>query len=483
MDNKKELLKQIPKIDEVLRDQRLFVLLKSTARDLVVESVRDVIDEFRGQILKWQENEPLTLNYDSMIDRIVAKINNKKQKSLRPVINGTGTILHTNLGRARLSMETCKSVAEAAASYSTLEYDLNLGARGSRHNHIEKLINKITGTEAAMAVNNNAAAVLLCLSSLANGKDVIVSRGELVEIGGSFRIPEIMKQGGANLTEVGTTNKTTIEDYRNAILDDRTGVLLKVHTSNYKIMGFTAEASLKELVQLGNETGIPVVYDIGSGLMVNLQQYGVDEPTVLESLKSGIDVILFSGDKLLGGPQAGIIAGKKKYIDKLKKHPLARVVRLDKMTLAALEATFREYLDMEKVKETIPTLSMITISIEDIRNKAERLAIMIERSTEAFIVKVVESLDQIGGGSTPNLFMPGYAVSIKGKDIPLDWIERNLRRYEVPIIVRINHDQILINLRTVNEDELEKVVEALIYVGQKPFHRESKFLDGGNEDA
>ncbi|HWQ78405.1 MAG TPA: L-seryl-tRNA(Sec) selenium transferase [Anaerovoracaceae bacterium] len=465
MDNKKELLKQIPKIDEVLKDQRLSLFFENTARELVVDAVREIMEDIREGILKLQENETLFMDRDDIVERIVARINRKRQKSLRPVINATGTILHTNLGRAKLSEEACRRVTEVSANYSTLEFNLHDGSRGSRHEHIEKLIRKITGAEAAMAVNNNAAAVFLCLSALAAGKDVIVSRGELVEIGGSFRIPEIMEQSGARLVEVGTTNKTRIDDYRKALAEGETGALLKVHTSNYKIMGFTSEASLPELAELGKEAGIPVIYDLGSGLMVNLQQFGVDEPTVLSSLKTGIDVIMFSGDKLLGGPQAGIIAGKKEYIERMKKHPLARVLRLDKMSLAALEATFREYLDLEKAKTTVPVLSMITVTPEEMRRRAELLASKIEKKTQGFYVKVVETETQIGGGSTPNLYLPDYAVAIKGKNVTLDRIERDLRKYEVPVIVRIKNDQILIDMRTVSEAELETIAEALTSMG------------------
>lgn len=488
MDKKKELLKQLPKIDEVLKDQRLLVFFDNAPRSLVVDTVREVIDEYRDRILKWQENAPLILKYDKIVDRITERINAKSQKSLRRVINATGTILHTNLGRARLSDETCHSAAEAAANYSTLEYDINRGVRGSRHDHVENLITRITGTEAAMVVNNNAAAVLLCLSALAKDKDVIVSRGELVEIGGSFRIPEIMEQGGANLVEVGTTNKTRISDYRNAVIKGQTGILLKVHTSNFKITGFTAEASLTELVELGKETEIPVVYDIGSGLMVSLKKFGVDEPTVPDSIKTGIDVILFSGDKLLGGPQAGIIAGKKDLIDRMKKHPLARVVRIDKMTLSALEVTFREYLDPEKAMKSIPVLSMITVSSDELRNKADRLAEMIRQRTDNCDISVIKTEDQIGGGSTPDLLLPGYAVSVTGKGFSPDKIERGLRGYETPVIIRINNDQVLISTRTVKEDELDFVAEALSYAVKNTLTPycgvlSDRVSDGGDGDA
>ena len=465
--DKQELLKRIPKVDEVLKDQRLFVFFGDTPRELVVESVREAVDELRKELLDWDGGDPPVINMDNLIDDVVKKVRGKKQKSLRRVINGTGTILHTNLGRARMSEEAGRNVLEAAMNYSTLEYDLKRGARGSRHDHIEKLIAKIVGTEGAMVVNNNASAVLLCLSALAKGKEVIVSRGELVEIGGSFRIPEIMELGGAYLREVGTTNKTKLDDYRSAIDKEKTGALLKVHTSNYKIMGFTAEVSLSELSALGQEWGIPVVYDLGSGLMADLQQYGIDEPTVPEGIRNGADVVTFSGDKLLGGPQAGIIIGKKQYIDSMKKHPLARAVRVDKMTIAALEATFREYFDMEKAKEKVPVLSMITVSMDEMRTKAILLAEQVRRATEAFEIEVIKSEGQIGGGSTPNQFLVGYAVSVVGKKVSADRIERDLRAYEVPVIVRINQDRVLIDMRTVTRDEIDMVARALIACGEK----------------
>ena len=484
MDNKKELLRQIPKIDEVLKDQRLSLFFENTAREVVTDSVREVMEELREQILKLGESETLPLVRDRIVDQIVARINRKKQKSLRHVINATGTILHTNLGRAKLSAEACRSVREAAANYSTLEYNLDEGIRGSRHDHIEALLKKITGAEAAIAVNNNAAAVLLCLSALTTGKDVIVSRGELVEIGGSFRVPEIMEQSGARLLEVGTTNKTRIEDYKKALAEGSTGALLKVHTSNYRIVGFTSEASLAELAELGREAGVPVIYDLGSGLMVDLQQYGVDEPTVPNSLKTGVDVILFSGDKLLGGPQAGIIAGKKQYIEQMKKHPLARALRLDKMTLAALEETFRAYLDIEKAKKTVPVLAMITMEPEIMRERAELLASKIAEKIRCFTVGVVETESQIGGGSTPNLYLPDYAAAIKGKEIPVDRIERYLRKYEIPVIARIKNDQLLLDMRTVAEEELDTIVEALIFAEQKAIRPDGNGeLTGGRQDA
>ncbi|PKM84563.1 MAG: L-seryl-tRNA(Sec) selenium transferase [Firmicutes bacterium HGW-Firmicutes-11] len=461
MDNKQELLKQLPKIDEVLKDQRLFVFFEDNPRELVVEAVREEIDSLRSRILSGELFADGSLFRDESMERIKNKIKDKSKNSLRRVINATGTIVHTNLGRANLSEAACHGIAEAAASYSTLEYDVERGKRGSRHDHVEKIIQKLTGAEAAIAVNNNAAAVLLCLTALATNKEVIVSRGELVEIGGSFRIPDIMEQGGAKLREVGTTNKTKIADYRKAITDGETGMLLKVHTSNYKIIGFTAEASLQELRELGNQYGIPVVHDLGSGLMIRLNEFGIDEPTVMSSLDAGADLVLFSGDKLLGGPQAGIAVGKKEYIDRMKHHPLARALRLDKLSLAALEATFREYIDPERAKMNIPVLSMITSSQEDMRGKAESLKSMILARTDRFFVSVEETEGQIGGGSTPNQFLPGISLSIKADGMSPDQIERRLRAADPPIISRINKDNVLLDMRTVYTAELPEIASAL----------------------
>lgn len=467
MDNKQELLKQLPKIDEVLKDQRLFVFFEDNPRELVVEAVREEIDGLRSRILSGEPFGDGGLFREESMDRIKNKIKDKSANSLRRVINATGTIVHTNLGRANLSESACRRVAETAASYSTLEYDVARGKRGSRHDHIEKMIRRLTGAEAAIAVNNNAAAVLLCLSALAKNKNVIVSRGELVEIGGSFRIPEIMEQGGAKLREVGTTNKTKIADYRKAIEDGEAGMLLKVHTSNYKIIGFTAEASLEELKELGQEHGIPVVHDLGSGLMIGLAEFGIDEPTVKASLDAGADLVLFSGDKLLGGPQAGIVVGKKEYVDRMKHHPLARALRLDKLTLAALEATFREYIDPERAKANIPVLSMITSSQEEMQRKAESLKDMILARTDRFLVNIEETEGQIGGGSTPNLFLPGVSVSIKADGMSPDHIERSLRAADPPVISRINKDNVLLDMRTVYVSELPEIASALLGISEK----------------
>ena len=461
MGERQELLRKIPKIDEVLQDERLIFFMEKTPRSVVVEAVRQQINELRNGILQGSIEEATGVN--EIVEGALKQIKLRKKRSLRRVINATGIVLHTNLGRANLSDTAIEGVCEAAAHYSTLEYDLKKGARGLRHDHVEKIIAKITGAEAAMVVNNNAAATMLCLSAMAFGKEVITSRGELVEIGGSFRIPEIMEQSGAHLKEVGTTNKTKPSDYRNAYDPEKTGALMKVHTSNYRILGFTQEVTLKEMVDLGKEMNLPVIYDMGSGLMADLTRYGVDEPTVLDAVNDGADVVLFSGDKLLGGPQGGILIGKKEYIDRMKKHPLARAFRVDKMTLAAMEATFFEYLDMENAKKTIPVLQMITVSGEELQNKADRLIEAIKVRTDAFTLGSEPCKDQVGGGSAPTVRLNGIAVSIASDTVPAERLERLFRRAETPVIVRVAHDKVLLSVRTIKEEEIETAASAVLF--------------------
>lgn len=461
MDNRQLLLRGLPKIDELLLDEQLVFFMESTPRSVVVDAAREIIDELRREILSGERED--TPEKDELIAEICDRITGKKKRNLRTLINATGVVLHTNLGRSNLCRAAVESVTAVADSYSNLEYDLKKGARGLRHDHVEKIIAKITGAEAAMVVNNNAAATMLCLSAMAFGKEVITSRGELVEIGGSFRIPEIMEQSGAHLKEVGTTNKTKPSDYRNAYDPEKTGALMKVHTSNYRILGFTQEVTLKEMVDLGKEMNLPVIYDMGSGLMADLTHYGVDEPTVLDAVNDGADVVLFSGDKLLGGPQGGILIGKKEYIDRMKKHPLARAFRVDKMTLAAMEATFFEYLDMENAKKTIPVLQMITVSGEELQNKADRLIEAIKVRTDAFTLGSEPCKDQVGGGSAPTVRLNGIAVSIASDTVPAERLERLFRRAETPVIVRVAHDKVLLSVRTIKEEEIETAASAVLF--------------------
>lgn len=464
MENRQSLLRGLPKIDELLLDEQLVFFMETTPRSVVVDAAREIIDRMRKEILAGTLDE--IPEKEELISEICETITGKKKKNLRTLVNATGVVLHTNLGRANLCHSAVESVLSVADSYSNLEYDVKKGARGSRHDHVEKIITKITGAEAAMVVNNNAAATMLCLSAMAEGKEVITSRGELVEIGGSFRIPDIMEQSGAHLKEVGTTNKTKPSDYRNAYDPEKTGAFMKVHTSNYRIVGFTQEVTLKEMVELGKEYGLPVIYDMGSGLMTDLSRYGVDEPTVIDALNDGADVVLFSGDKLLGGPQGGILIGKKEYIDKMKKHPLARAFRVDKMTLAAMEATFFEYLDMDTAKKTIPVLQMITTSQEELTERAYALVAAIRNVTDAFHLDVVSCKDQIGGGSAPTVRLNGSAVSVSSDSVPAEKLERLMRKAETPVIVRVAHDELILSVRTIRESELDTVAAALAFAAQ-----------------
>ena len=462
-----KLLRKLPKVDELLMDERVAEASCNLLREQVVDVIRTVIETVRREIINSDEElDENCVSYDLVADKVIEAVRHSHVKSLRRVINGTGVVLHTNLGRAKLSKSAMDAVAEVADKYSTLEYDPVKGGRGSRHVHVEKIIEKITGAEAAMVVNNNAAATTICLAALGRGKEMIISRGELVEIGGSFRIPEIMEESGAHLAEVGTTNKVKLSDYKNKI-NENTGAIMKVHTSNYKIIGFTEEVPLKELVKLGREENLPVIYDMGSGLMINLRDYGIEEPTVREAMADGADIILFSGDKLLGGPQGGVIIGKKKYIDMMKSHPLARILRVDKMTLSAMEATFKEYYDDENAKEKIPVLSMLTRSEEKLKTDAEKLLEMIKKEAPALDAKVEATEDVVGGGSAPATVLKGYSVSVQWNEASSQEIERRLRMDALPIIVRINHDKVLFDVRTIAEDEYRIIADRLKRITEK----------------
>lgn len=463
--NRNEILRRIPKIDEVLKDSTLTDYINAEGREVVVNAARSVIDDMRKEILAIRDDaadmfDTARLTAESVRDAVIRQIQSSGRNHLYPVINATGTILHTNLGRAPLCEEAVENVTAVSRGYSNLEYNVRAGKRGSRHNIISDILCELTGAEDAMMVNNNASATMIVLSSMAEGREVIVSRGELVEIGGAFRIPDIMEQSGATLREVGTTNKTKPSDYVNAIDPERTGALMKVHTSNYRIMGFTEEASLSDLVRIGKEHDLPVIFDMGNGLMVDLQAYGLDEPNVPASLATGIDVMLFSGDKLLGGPQGGIIVGKKKYIEKMKKHPLARALRVDKMTFAAMEETLKKYRDTETAKRDIPVLRMITESQDSMRSRAEELTARIRECSDDVEAEVVEVKDQIGGGSAPMVYLPGFAVSVRSDLMTTAALETALRMNDVPVIARIHDDRLLLCVRTIQESETGTVAEA-----------------------
>lgn len=458
MKSKKELLSSLPKVDSILMDEKITDIEK-IPRNLIVEAIREIIDEFRDGVLKEIIKD---YTYEDIIEKVLLRINEKNSPHFKRVINATGTVLHTNLGRAVLAKAALEAVISISEGYNNLEFDLDKGVRGSRYSHVEDLICKITGAEAAVVVNNNAAAVMLVLSTLSKDKEAIVSRGQLVEIGGSFRIPSVMEQSGAKLVEVGTTNRTHLFDYERAITDN-TGVILKVHQSNYKILGFTEEVEIEELVNLGKISNIPVVEDIGSGVFIDVTKYGLKyEPTVQNSINKGIDIVTFSGDKMLGGPQAGIIAGKKKYIDMMKKNQLTRALRIDKLTLAALEATLRIYLDEEQAIRQIPGLAMLTKSQELLKKDAYRLAKMFRSNLGPMVkVEVLEDYSQVGGGAMPLESMDTYVVALTPNTISLDKLEGNLRKYKTPIIVRINKDKMIFDVRTIFVEEYKVIVQAL----------------------
>ncbi len=452
---RQEILRGIPKVDELMQQEAILALREELPTAAVRAAVREELDGLRQAILA---GDVCVLPEEaSLCEAICRRAREDALPSLRPVINGTGVVLHTNLGRACLSQRAADAVTAVARGYSTLEYDLAKGQRGSRHDHIETLVCQVTGAEAAMVVNNNAAAVLLILSALGKGGEVITSRGELVEIGGSFRIPEIMVQCGCTLREVGATNKTHLRDYENAI-GPETRALLKVHTSNFKIMGFSQSVPLDELVALGREKGLPVIEDLGSGSLVDLEQFGIhDEPTVQQSVKAGVDIISFSGDKLLGGPQAGIILGKAEYIRQLKRHPLARAMRVDKMTIAALRETLYAYTDEALACREIPVLAMLGAKSHQLREKAGVLCAMLQE--QGVKAQVVPTQDQVGGGSVPTQLLDAWAVAIDPGQMTVDQLEEKLRLRPLPIIGRITHEQYILDVRTLMERDFAYIAQ------------------------
>jgi len=461
----KELLRKLPAVDEVLKEQRTQQWLEKHPRVLVLEAVRRALDERRTAILQAADKDAgqkaeQSLSLPEILDHAEAILGELSEPSLRPLINATGVVVHTNLGRSILSDKAIQRIVEVSRSYSNLEYDIRAGERGKRYAHIEDILIRLTGVEAATGVNNNAAAVLLCLNTLARGKEVIVSRGELVEIGGSFRVPEVMERSGAKLREVGATNKTHLKDYEKAI-NENTGLLLKVHTSNYKIVGFTKEVTPAELSVLGKKRNIPVMWDLGSGSFVDLASYGVgDEPTVKQAAAAGVDVLTFSGDKLLGGPQAGLILGKKAYLDPIRSNPLARALRIDKLTLASLEATLTQYLDEEKAVREIPTLWMLTQPLEEIERKARILARGFA-GLSGLSVSLQDEMSQTGGGALPTGILPTKAVSLSHKSLSANQIESRLRLGKPHVITRIKEGMVLFDPRTLNDEEIGKIVEAM----------------------
>ena len=457
----KDVLRKLPAVDELLKDARVRAWLGTHPRLLVLEALRTAIDRKREQVLKAAGQDAPDLSPAAVLASAEAILIQLSEPSLRPLINATGVVVHTNLGRSILSEAAIERILEVNRSYSNLEYDIAAGEGGKRYSHIEGVLSRLTGCEAATAVNNNAAAVLLCLNTLARGKEVVVSRGELVEIGGSFRVPEVMERSGAILREVGSTNKTHLKDYQKAI-NENTGLLLKVHTSNYKIVGFTKEVSPKELADLGRKHKVPVMWDLGSGSFLDLASYGVgDEPTVKEAMDAGVDILTFSGDKLLGGPQAGMVLGKKQYLDPIRSNPLARALRIDKMTLAALEATLTQYLDMEKASREIPTLWMLTQPISEIQRKADLLAAGLSNLGEGLKVALQEDHSQTGGGALPTGKLPTKVVAVSHRTLSANQLESRLRRGKPAVITRIKEGMVLFDPRTLNDSEIGRIVGAV----------------------
>lgn len=460
MNKKINLFSQLPKVDEIISEiKKKTDLFQDIPRKIIVEAIREEINNLRKDISEGLLNvEDLNTRVQEMPQIVSTKAQNKVEFKLKKVINATGVVIHTNLGRSLINKKVMENVSEVVTNYSNLEFELNTGQRGSRYSHLIDIIKRVTGAEDAIVVNNNAAAVMLVLSSISKNKEVVVSRGELVEIGGSFRVPDVMEQSGAKLVGVGTTNKTHLWDYETAIGED-TSAFLKVHTSNYRILGFTSGVNLEDLVSLGSKHNIPVIEDIGSGVLVDLSKYGLDyEPTVQESIEAGIDILTFSGDKLLGGPQAGIIVGKKKYIDVMKKNPLNRAVRVDKFTIATLEATLKLYLNEKEAIREIPTLRMITMPMEELEKKGEILTELIEDNTDELIsIKLVDEFSQVGGGSMPLEEIPTKAIVISLNDGNISKLEKKLRELDIPIITRIYKEKMYLDLRTIMEDDFNIV--------------------------
>ena len=459
--NKNLLYRSIPKVDVLLENQAIQEMIERYSRDSVMEAIRAEMDDLRAFIGGCDEEDKAQEQIALLVSHIGDAVEKMHTPNMKKVINGTGTILHTNLGRAPISREHMRKAFDIVTGYSNLEYNLEKGRRGERYSHFEKLLCKITGAEAAMAVNNNASSVLLILSSLAKGGEVIVSRGELIEIGGKFRIPDVMTQSGATLVEVGTTNKTHVSDYEENISEE-TKALLKVHTSNYKIVGFTESVGIDELMPIAKEHDIPVIEDLGSGVLIDLSKYGLTyEPTVQESVAKGADVVCFSGDKLFGGPQAGIIVGKKKYIDMMKKNQLTRALRIDKFTAAALELVLQEYLSEEQAVQHIPVLRMITEPLDEVARRARSLARTIRSTDIPAKVDVVSCESQIGGGSLPMERIPSMAVAIRPKHESVAALEDQMRHLAVPMIPRTVNDTIMLDVRTIETEDFKLIAAEL----------------------
>jgi L-seryl-tRNA(Ser) seleniumtransferase len=453
-----QVLRKIPSVDEILSRPEITHLLESYPRTVVVEAIRKGLGRLRQELLHQKEIsefEESLFSFERLFPLFQKEIDLQVRPRLRRVINATGVVIHTNLGRSPLHPSALQHMIDISKAYSNLEYDLDLGERGTRYSHVEETLCRLSGAESALVVNNNAGSVLLALNTMAEGREVIVSRGELVEIGGAFRIPDVMKRSGALLKEVGTTNRTHLSDYQDAI-GSQTALLLKVHASNFRVMGFTSSVPLQDLVQLGQQYDIPVMDDLGSGCLLDLTQYGLErEPTVQEAIATGADVVAFSGDKLLGGPQAGIILGKKRFLDLIKVNPLTRALRIDKLTLAALESTLFLYFDHKIAMKEIPTLRMLSLDTGKLKRRGrrllKRLSEMIKKEAS---LALREDVSQVGGGALPLQELPTMVLAIKPLHVSINGLEENLRKSEPPVISRISKDELILDMRTVFDEEI-----------------------------
>ncbi len=454
------IFRNIPKVDRILNHNKALELTKKYGKAIVKKFIDDSLNDLRKKVA---ENNILSINKEKIIDEILIKVELEIEDyfapKLKKIINATGIVLHTNFGRAPLSKKVLDNIAEISMNYSNLEFDINKGKRGIRYQNIIRYFKDLTSCEDVLIVNNNAAAVLLILSAFAKNKEVVVSRGELIEIGGSFRIPEIMAQSGAILKEVGTTNKTHLKDYENSI-NENTAMFLKAHTSNYRIIGFSQSVDIDSLIKLGKENNILVVYDLGSGSIVDLKNYGLpDEPVVGELIKKNVDILTFSGDKLFGGPQAGIILGKEKYINILKKHPLNRALRIDKFTLAALEAVVKEYFNINSAVENILSLKLITDDISYCKKKGLKLKRLIKK--ENLTVRLKKDVSYVGGGAFPMNQIPTIILELIHSKYSANEIDLILRKGKLPVIGRIKNDVFILDVRTIFENQINELADVI----------------------
>lgn len=454
------LLRNIPSVSELLDTPTLRTLVDRVSHNAVVSGVRSVLEELRGEVQTAASTGTLPA-VGELAERIARRVLQGDNPALRPVINATGILLHTGLGRAPLAPAALEAMLAVGRDYASVELDLASGQRSQRSAAVEGLLKELTGAEAAAVVNNCAGATLLTLAAVAAGREVVVSRGELIEIGGSYRLPDVMQASGATLREVGTTNKTRLADYR-AACGPQTGALLLVHPSNFRVVGFTEQASLAELVGLGRELSLPVIHDIGSGALVDFAALGCPgEPLAAESLRAGADVVLFSGDKLLGGPQCGLVLGRRAWIERIVQHPLARALRVDKLTLAALAATLKLYRDPERAKQEIPLLQLVGAHVDNLHQRAQRLAPQMQATSAIASADVVQDVTFLGGGSLPNQQLATWCIALRPDQGSVDRLALALRTGEIAVVGRVQQDRLLLDLRSVFPRQDLALVEAV----------------------